>query len=349
MSDKRKKHALTRRQFTASVAALGAGMATGSIAMPAIAQGKREITFLFDVSPYGKHAFFYPAIENGYFDEAGLAVEVQSGKGSADVSVKVGSGNAEFGFADCSTMTLARGRGVPVKLILMVHYKNMMNCSSLTDAPINSPQDLVGRTVGATAGDAARVALPGLAKINSFDHTKVNIITVDSPSKPPMLLSGTVDGVLGLSAIFPVYSEAVKKAGKKAVQFLYADYGLDIYNNGIIVQDEIAANDPGLVKAFADAVAQSCVFAVEHPDEAIETFSKHNPAYNKSTARKQLQVAIDHLLVDEVKRNGVGPMSAEKMKFTLDIVWEYFALEGDVAIEDIYSNEFVTPGQIPRA
>jgi len=348
MSKRKTRFSITRRGFTASAAAFGAGAAIGLGGFPAIGQGLRKVVFLFDVSPYGKHSLFYPAIEKGYFKDAGLDVEIQNGKGSADVSVKVGTKNADFGFADCATMTLARGRGVPVKQFHMVHYKNMMNCSSLTSDPISSPKDLVGKTVGATSGDAARVALPGLAKINNFDHSKVEIITVDSPSKPALLMSGKVAGVLGLSAIFPVYSAAVQKAGKEATQFLYADYGLDTYNNGLITHDDTAKNDAGFVKAFGDAIAQSCVFAVENPDEAVEMFSVHNPAYNKETARKQLQVAIDHLMVPEVKEHGVGPMDPEKMAFTFKIVQDYFGLEGDVALEDLYSNDFVTKGQVPQ-
>jgi hypothetical protein len=77
-------------------------------------------------------------------------------------------------------------------------------------------------------------------------------------------------------------------------------------------------------------------------------FSKHNPAFNKDVARKQLAVAIDHLMVDEVKKHGIGPMSAQKMKFTIDIVRDYYGMQGEVKLDDVYTNEFVTAGQKPK-
>ena len=42
---------------------------------------------------------------------------------------------------------------------------------------------------------------------------------------------------------------------------------------------------------------------------ANDIMLKYAPQLTKETARAQLQIAIDHLMVDEVRRNGAGPMS----------------------------------------
>ena len=77
-------------------------------------------------------------------------------------------------------------------------------------------------------------------------------------------------------------------------------------------------------------------------------FLKENPAANADIARAQFDVAISHLLVDEVKDHGVGPIDQAKMAFSLDIVRKYFGLEGTVKLDEIYSNDFVTAGQKPK-
>ncbi|HMN78783.1 MAG TPA: ABC transporter substrate-binding protein [Burkholderiaceae bacterium] len=338
---------MNRRQFT-RIAGASAVAATGlSIGRRASAQGRRKVTFLFDIGAYGKHAIFYPAVERGFFRDAGLDVQIEAAKGSADNALKVASGSAEFGFADTPTSILARGNGLKVKQVLMVHYKAMNNVITLASNPVRNPKDMVGKTFGATAGDAPRVALPALAKINGFDVSKVEIVTIEGSAKPAVLASKKADGVLGLSAFAPVYSVAAEKTGDKLVQMLFADFGLDLYSNGIIVSDDLIAKDPELVRAFNQAIVQSILYSVANRDEAVKMYLKHHPLSNPATVRAQLDVAIDHLLVDEVRANGVGPMSQSKMEFTLGIVRDFYGLKGDVKLADVYSNQFVKPGQRP--
>jgi len=63
MSDS--KGTISRRGFGRSIAAIGTAGAIGGFHIgKAWAQGRRKVVFLFDVSPYGKHALFYPALEN---------------------------------------------------------------------------------------------------------------------------------------------------------------------------------------------------------------------------------------------------------------------------------------------
>ncbi len=291
---------VTRRTF---VKAAAAAAVTAYAPSRAFAQSLRKVTFILDVTPYGKHALFYPAIENGYFKEAGLDVTFQSGKGSADVAVKVAAGAAEFGFADASTSILARGTGAKVKQIMMVHYKAMNNVLTLPSKAVRKPKDMEGMKLGATAGDAPRVALPGFAKINAFDDKKVEIITMESSAKPAMLMSKQVDGVMSLAAYTPVMAVAAKRMGQEIVEMLYSDFGMDIYSNGVIAHDDLLAKDPDFVRRFTQAMVRSCVFAVEKPAEALAMFMKHNQAANPDIARPQLDVAIKHLMVDEVLKN----------------------------------------------
>jgi NitT/TauT family transport system substrate-binding protein len=334
---------ITRRGFGATLV----GAATWLGAPFVRAQQARPITFLLDVTPYGKHSLFYPAIEKGYFKDAGLDVRFESAKGSADNVVKIASGVAQFGFADTPASALARAVGAKTKQVLMVHYKAMNAVVSLSSNPVRTPQDMVGKSFGATAGDAPRVALPALAQINGFDATKVELVTIEESTKPALLLSKRTTGILGLAAYTPVYANVVGITGDKVVEMLFSDFGLDIYSNGVVVSDALLAKDPELVRSFNEALVRSMKFACENRDEAVETFMKFNPTFSPKTARGQLDVAIDHLLVEEVKEHGIGPMSAKKMEFTLDIVRKFYGLKGPVETEEVFSNDFVKPGTVP--
>src|SRR3984893_15550951 len=72
----------------------------------------------------GRHAYFFVAIEKGYYRDVGLDVKVVRGQGSVDAIRQVGANNAIVGFADAGSLVLARGNDqIPVKLVAIVYAK----------------------------------------------------------------------------------------------------------------------------------------------------------------------------------------------------------------------------------
>jgi NitT/TauT family transport system substrate-binding protein len=356
------KNRFERRKFLAAAGAVGLGAVAVGVAAgcgpaePATTTtgtrsgtSLKKVTFITDVTPYGKHAPFFVALEKGFWTKRGLDVDIQSGKGSADAVTKVASGAGQFALADTSAVILARGnQGIQAKVVCMYHYKNLMCSLSLEEAGISEPRDLVGTNQHVTAGEGTYRLLPALAELNGFDARQVKATIGEFTQSVPILLSGRADGTLNYFTLYPALEAAAEKAGKKAAHFLYADYGLDIYNNGIVVTDAYAEKDPDAVRAFCDGFAEAIVHSVEYPDEAMHIFQKRVPGLDAKVARAQLQVAIDHLNVAEVKANGFGPMSEAKMVTTLEMVNNYFDLKTPVsATADVYTNKFVTAGQVP--
>jgi NitT/TauT family transport system substrate-binding protein len=356
------KNRFERRKFLTAAGAVGLGTmvvgvaaacGTGETATTTTGTGRgkslKKVTFVTDVTPYGKHAPFFVALEKGFWTKRGLEVDIQSGKGSADAVTKVASGAGQFALADTSAVILARGnQGVAAKVVCMYHYKNLMCSLSLEGAGIREPRDLVGTNQHVTAGEGTYRLLPALAQLNGFDAKGVKATIGEFTQSVPILLSGRADGTLNYFTLYPALEAAAEKAGKKAAHFLYADYGLDIYNNGIVVTDAFAEKDPDAVRAFCDGFAEAIVYTVANPDEAMESFQKRVPGLDSKIARAQLQVAIDHLNVAEVKTKGFGPMSDDKMATTLEMVNKYFDLKTPVSVtSDVYTNKFVTAGQVP--
>ena len=80
--------------------------------------------------------------------------------------------------------------------------------------------------------------------------------------------------MLTLTTNTPVLAAAAKRAGHKVVEMRFADYGLDIYSNGIIVTDAMLQKEPDLVRKFTQALVESFIFAVENPEKALDMFSQ---------------------------------------------------------------------------
>lgn len=307
----------------------------------------RDIQFLLDVTPYGKHAFYYAPQEHGEWPRAGFNVKFASAQGSGDCVRKIGAKAADFGLADTGATIIARAEDAKVKQTFMTHYKNLMCVLSLKKSGISKPKDLEGKKIASVAGDASLTLLPAFAKINNIDKDKIEIVIMDFPSKVPNVMQGKVHGAYEFYTSWPTYVAQAKKINEEAAALLYADFGLDIYNNGIVAHDD-TLKDAAMVKEFYAAMAEGIKWAVENPDAANEFTLKYNPALDKAIARQELQVAIDHLMVDEVKKNGIGTMSTDKMQKTWQLVSENFPLKRKVEFEEFWTNEFVPKGVIPR-
>lgn len=346
----RRNGALNRRQFTSLAAGgLVAGLATPMLARKASAQGLKKVSFLLDVQPYSKHALFYPAVNKGFFAKHGLDVQINAGKGSADVAQKIASKAADFGFVDAGVSILARGRGMPVKLVNMVHYKNMMAIVGKDSPPLKTPKDLEGRKVAANAGDAVKIAFAAVCALNGVDIKKVNFISVETANKRPLLFAGQVDACCEYAVNLPVYQAGGKEVGMPISQVLFSDFGVDLYSNGIVAHDDYLKSDPATVKAFNDALVESMLWTIGNREEAVKILLTYSPKADANLALQGLNVAINHLLVPEVATHGIGPMNDDKMVSTIKIIHDYFGLTAAPASSDVYSNDYVTPGQKPAA
>jgi NitT/TauT family transport system substrate-binding protein len=322
-------------------------VAAAGVSAPVFAQSRKPVKFLFDVLANPKHALFYPAVKKGFFAEQGLDVTIESSKGSADVIQNVASGAAQFGFADASAVILSRTRDLPVTLVAMVHYKTLMSVITRVPSGVEKPADLVGKKIASTSGDAVRMVMPAFAKLNGFDGDKVNFLTVNQPAKASMLMAGQVDGVCDYLSALPIYREAGKTIGLELRSIGYADYGLDIYSNGIIVRDDLLRADPTLVRSFVRAIAQGLEFATSQRDEAVRIFREYQPQYSEAVTREGLDIAAEALLVPELFTGGIGAMSADKMDRTIRTTVDAYGLSKIPAAAEVYTNA-VLPGIFPR-
>lgn len=356
---------LTRRRFLSGMGATGAviGVAACGASRSSTGTGNakssnsggggklKQVTLILEVAPYSKHAPFFVAKQKGYWKERGLNVSIQSGKGSADAITKVASGAGQFALADSSALIVARAnRNVEAKMTCMYHYKNLMSAAGLVSSGINKPKDLPGNTMIAVQGDADVTVLPALGDINGFDYKDINIQIGDFQTEVPAVLTHKVDGMFNFFTAYPPLKVGAENRGEKTTYFLYADYGLDLYNNGIVVMDKYLEQSPDVVRSFNAGFVEGVLYTTAHPGEALGIFDDLVPSGNSTkVAREQLQIAIDHLHVPEVKNHGFGPMSNKKSGFTLDVVKKYFDLKHkNVTVPDVFTNDFVPSGKVPQ-
>ena len=100
-----------------------------------------NVTLITDFGYNGRHAYFFVALDKGYYKDAGLDVKIVRGQGSVDAIRQVGAGNAIFGFADAGSLVLARANDqIPVKLVAIVYGKPPQAIFCREDAGLSGPR-----------------------------------------------------------------------------------------------------------------------------------------------------------------------------------------------------------------
>jgi len=318
-----------RRTILAAVLAISAGV------VPAAAQDK--VGVITDAGFLGRHAYFFVAIEKGYYKEANLDVNVLRGQGSAEAVKQVGAGNVTFGFADAASTVLARGNdNVPVRLVAIVYAKPPHAIYALKSSGIRKPKDLEGRQIANPAGGAIPKVFPAYAKVAGIDESKVKWVVASSESLPGLLALGRVDAI----GQFTVGEPRLKKdaEGKELVELTYGDAGLDFYSNGIIASENTISTNPDLVQRFVTATIKGLKYALDNPKEAAEIMKKYHRELDADLGAAEL-VKVRELAV--VPNSSLGKIEPKRAQSTIDLVASAFSLKNPVRVEEAFNVKFV--------
>ena len=160
------------------------------------AQAADKVTFVTDFGYNGRHAYYFVALEKGYYARQNLDVQIVRGQGSADAVKQVAAGTAQIGFADTAAVILGRGNDqIPVKLVAIVYAKPPHAIYVLKESGITKPKDLEGKKIADTAFSAVPKLFDAYAKAANIDAGKVTWLVAAADTLPGMLTTGRADGI----------------------------------------------------------------------------------------------------------------------------------------------------------
>ncbi|MHC0052380.1 ABC transporter substrate-binding protein [Actibacterium sp. D379-3] len=326
----------------ATLAALALG-ATAALA-------DTKVPFALDWKFEGPAAPYFAAIDEGYFADAGLEVEVTAGQGSLDAIPKVATGAYPIGFADINSLVkfLDQNPGAPVIAVMMTYDKPPFAVIGRKSLGINAPKDLEGKILGAPPPDGAWAQFPVFAGANGLDMSKITVEPVGFPTREPMLAEGKVDAVTGyaFSSVLNLGRLGVPEEDVSTI--LMADYGLALYGNAIIVNTDFAAANPDLVKGFLAAVAKGWTYAIADPEAGAEMVMKRNPAADLALETRRLQLVIDtNVVTDYTRANGMGNIDPDRMAKALEQIAETYEFKTAPDAALYFTDAYLPDGNFP--
>ncbi len=313
-------------------------------ARPAQAQGQKmtDITFSLDFIVLGRHSPLFVAIEKGFFKEEGLNVKIIPAKGTAHAIQNVESGLAQIGFIDVPSLVIARAGGATVKIVSIVYQKSPFTIFSLDPgANVTTLKGLVGLTVGSHSGSFISNIVKALMRKNGLDPNTLKIENIEPSARVAMLAARKVPAVDFYIMTKPGIERAVK--GAKVRALLLADHGLDLYSNGFGATEAFLKEHPDVMKKFVRAALRGYQYAFAHPQEAAELQKKTAKALNPAITVAELKIVEEISVTPEIKKNGLGTFTPERMKQSVEWVVENAGFDKAKAPkpEDIYATGFL--------
>ncbi len=328
---------------------LRAGTAiAGLVAMPHVvrAQAADAVRISLEFRIYGGNAALFLGVESGIFRDQGLSVTLDGSSGSVESVTRLATGTHEIGLADLSTVIefTSRNPKEAPKLIMPVFDRFPAVVLSLKRKPIKTLQDLVGAKVGTGSADAGSKILPALLSLNKIDPKSINRVTVDVKIRDTMLIKGEVDCVVGFdyTSIFNLMEAGIKLDDVTLLYF--SDYGFDFWGNALIASPALIEKNPDLVRRAAIAVARSWVAANKDRPAAIAAVTKRDRLLKAETELARMSWVLDKLvLTPNVRQNGLGVVTAERMKHGINVLKDGFQLASAPTMEEIYDGRFLPP------
>lgn len=313
------------------------------------AQAKRPLENV-SLQLHWEHQFqfagYYAAVEQGYFAEAGLAVEIREADLTKVSTDQVVAGEAEFGIGN-SNLVLERAQGKPIVVLAPIFQHSPVVLLARTDMGVDNIHALAGKPI---------IIEPSAVELFAYlEHEGVpreRLLLRPHEFDPEVLIRGDVAAMSAYGTDEPF---VLQEHGIPYSVFTPRASGIDFYGDTLFTSEKEIAERPDRVKRFLRAALRGWDYAVTHPDEMIDLIrtkysQEHSVAHLQFEANATLPLIaadvvevgyinlgrFEHIANEYVRMGLLKPgFSLEGLCFEREVApdlrWVYWSLGGSFA------------------
>ncbi|MCB0209964.1 MAG: ABC transporter substrate-binding protein [Anaerolineae bacterium] len=317
---------------------IGAGCATSTPeatkAEPAASTELQKVVLGAGYIPNVQFAPFYVAQSKGFYAEEGLEVEIEYGFEN-DFIALAAQGEREFALASGDQVILARSQGLPVTYVMKWYQRYPVALMIPSDKGVTELRDLEGKKIGLPGFFGANfIGWKALVQAGGIDESALTLEDIGF-TQAAAVQQGTVDGAMVYIVNEPLQLE---NEGLAVDVIEVSDY-IDLVSNGIIVGDKLMAENPDLVSKMVRASLRGLNETIENPDEAFAIVREVIPEMTDEDA--PLQEKVLEGSIELWRSDQPGMSTVESWQESLDFMKETGLLEGEVTVEELYTNKFI--------
>ncbi len=267
-------------------------------------------------------AGYYAALEEGYYEDEGLDVELKPGGPDITPEQVVASGQAEFGIDWLPALLAARDQGGDLVNIAQVFARSGMTELTWKDSGITDVAGMKGKKVGVWCCGNENELYAALVKNNIDPKSKDDVTIVNQPFDMNLFLNNDVDAAAAMT-----YNELAQVLETKNPETgeLYTlddlnvismeDAGTAMLEDGIFVQGSWIADEANqdIAQRFLKASFKGWVFCRDHQDECLQYVLDSGPTLGEGHQRlaAERDQRADVAERDRDRRDGRGRLPAD--------------------------------------
>jgi NitT/TauT family transport system substrate-binding protein len=315
----------------AAVAALAVAAGAGARPTGSTKPAATKVTLQLKWVTQAQFAGYYAAKTKGYYEKAGLDVNIKVGGPDITPELVVASGQADFGLDWLPNLLATREKGGKIVSIAQVFARSGMTELTWKDSGINTIKKMRGKKVGVWCCGNEPELFAALNKNGIDPKSSSDVTIITQPFDMSLFLQRKIDAAAAMTynELAQVLENENPKTGK-----LYTEKDLNIFkmsspsvgtgmleDNVFVTEEWLAdkANQDTAVK-FLKASFQGWIYCRDHLTECVDIVLKNGSALGKGHQTWQMN-EINALIWPNP--NGIGLVKATEVAKTSTIAKTY--------------------------
>lgn len=220
----------------------------------------------------------YAAIEQGYFREEGLEVEMRTGTLERRPTTEVEQRRAHYGLG-AAAVFVDRLNGSPLVAVAAVFQHSPFVMLVRADSGIATPADLAGKRI-AMAPTSQYIEMRAMFHVEGLKPDQFTL--VPDQWNYNELIGGEADAISAYVTDVPLET-MMQGVAFKVIR--PADYGVDFYGDFLFTHEDEARTRPERVAAMRRALLRGWEYALAHREEMADWILRHLPEVERSPGR----------------------------------------------------------------
>lgn len=277
------------------------------------------------------------ALENGYYAEEGLDVEIIAGGPDARPVQLVASGSAQFALGQSSVVIASRSNGVPIVTIMQHMQDSVVVYIAKKARGFETIEDLKGASfgvwfTGAEYEPMLMVEKAGVGK-DEVNWISQKFSMIEFYENQMDVASASVWNELHVvfDAGYSIDDLTIYKA---------VDYGASIVGDCIYTTQEMIDTKPEIVQAFMNATLRGWKWGLSNPEEAANIVLKYSPDLDYRQQLIQVEEVNKLLIARGAREYGLGYTLPEDYEVAQDGLLLIDAIAEPIDLSKAITNEF---------
>jgi ABC-type nitrate/sulfonate/bicarbonate transport system substrate-binding protein len=258
----------TRLSALRSSAIRASLLAMAGAALPGGAGAEDKLVLQLHRAAQFEFAGYYAALWQGFYQEAGLEVEIKPGSPSGvrpiDAVREIVEGRAQFGTGTVQLLVRA-AQGQSLLLLAPIFQLSDARVYYRADGDFSSPEGLLDGRIGRLPpSNILDLELRTALYAEAVDPDKLRSLSSEPVEALADLTSHRVDAAVG--SIWELPWQA-RERGVALKSFNPAGYRVEYYGDSLFTLQRLAKTDPTLVQRFREASIKGWGYALQHPEE----------------------------------------------------------------------------------